>query len=231
MQLLQGNCFDILPTLPYCTLIVADPPYKIQRTKGGGVIGRHTSLNRVQGELKRYDMVGGYDIGAFAQLVKEVQKGNINAYFFCNKAQIPQYLDVYVTRMKCGYSILVWQKTNVLPTYSNKYITDAEYCLHFHKGKGHTFPKTYKDAKTIYTAPINILDKKLYSHPTIKPLGLIEKLIRNSSKEGEIVLDPFMGSGTTGVAAQNLDRDFIGIELNSEYFWTAQNRIFNSKVT
>ena len=97
--------------------------------------------------------------------------------------------------------------------------------LYFRKGKGKCFPQSYEDAKTFYIAPINHKDKKEFGHPTIKPLDITEKIIRNSSKEDQTVLDPFMGSGTTGVACINTNRDFIGYELNEEYFNIAQNRL------
>ena len=74
-------------------------------------------------------------------------------------------------------------------------------------------------------APINHKDKKLYHHPTVKPLDITEKIIRNSSREGDTVLDPFMGSGTTGVACCNLNRRFIGIEINQDFFDVAKERI------
>ena len=99
------------------------------------------------------------------------------------------------------------------------------YLLYFRKGKGKCFPQSYEDAKTFYIAPINHKDKKEFGHPTIKPLDITEKIIRNSSKEGQTVLDPFMGSGTTGVACINTNRNFIGYELNEEYFNIAQNRL------
>ena len=83
------------------------------------------------------------------------------------------------------------------------------------------------DAKTYVIQGINYTDKKLYKHPTIKPLDIIEKLIRNSSNENGIILDPFMGSGTTGVACVKNKRNFIGIEINKEYYNIARNRIEN----
>ena len=67
-----------------------------------------------------------------------------------------------------------------------------------------------------------------YQHPTIKPLKLIETIIKASSNKGDLVLDPFMGSGTTGVACQNLSRDFIGYEISPEYFKIAEKRIKRS---
>ena len=68
-------------------------------------------------------------------------------------------------------------------------------------------------------------EKKLYKHPTVKPQMILKNLIVNSSKENDIVLDPFVGSGSTGVAAKQLNRNFIGMELNKEYFEIAKQRI------
>ena len=90
-----------------------------------------------------------------------------------------------------------------------------------------TFPLRYcalrACAKT--SLGVNKEDKKLYKHPTIKPLDIIKNLIINSSSEGDTVLDCFMGSGTTGVACINTGRNFIGIELDKQYFEIAERRI------
>ena len=87
-----------------------------------------------------------------------------------------------------------------MPLFNNKYMTDKEYCLYFRKG-AYCNPKDYASAKTVFYQPINAKDKKQYGHPTIKPLNIIQTLIENSSTRGQTILDPFMGSGTTGVAA------------------------------
>lgn len=86
-----------------------------------------------------------------------------------------------------------------------------------------------KNLSKSYLSPKNVTDKKLYQHPTIKPLDITEKIIRNSSEEGQMVLDPFMGSGTTGVACSRLNRNFIGIECEEKWFNIAKNRILNGK--
>ena len=156
-----------------------------------------------------------------------IVRGEPNIYLWCNKTQIPEYFKFYVEKHKCKFDIICWHKTNALPTYSNKYLSDTEYLLYFRKGKGKCFPKSYEDAKTYYIAPINHKDKKKYKHPTIKPLDITEKVIKNSSKENDIILDPFMGSGTTGVACKKLNRNFIGIELDEKYFNIAKERIEN----
>lgn len=172
------------------------------------------------------DITKGYDIEKFGKEFIRVMK-EINIYFWCNKIQIPDYIDFYVRQHKCKFDILCWHKTNALPTYSNKYLSDTEYLLYFRKGKGKCFPESYEDAKTFYIAPINHKDKKLYGHPTIKPLDFTESIIRNSSRENQLILDPFMGSGTTGIAALQNNRNFIGIELDENYFKIAQQRINN----
>ena len=84
---------------------------------------------------------------------------------------------------------------------------------------------TWTNAKTIYISTVNVKDKQKYGHPTIKPLELIRKLIRNSSKENDVVLDCFLGSGTTAVACVLENRKYIGYEINKKYYDVAKERI------
>lgn len=220
------DCLKGLKELPDHTvdLIVTDPPYLISATNGGGTVNTVKKLNKSLQDLKTVDITQGYDIERFnAEFVRVMKE--INIYLWCNKVQIPDYFNFYVNRLGCKFDIICWHKTNALPTYSNKYLSDTEYCLYFRKGKGKCFPQSYEDAKTFYIAPINHADKKLFGHPTIKPLDFTEKVIRNSSREGEIILDPFLGSGTTAVAAVNTKRHYIGFELDPGYFDIACSRL------
>lgn len=205
-------------------LIVTDPPYDYEYkfTEGNG-----GSVNDVKGfdkSLKKLNNINpvSYNIGEFCSEAIRVMK-NINIYIWCNKSQIYEYLSIFVGKYKCKYEIIVWNKIDALPTYYNKYLTDCEYCLYFHKGVS-VHPGNYEDAKTVYIGKIN-RESKLYGHPTVKPLELTKKMISNSSKEGDLVLDPFMGSGTSGVACRELGRKFIGIEINNEYFNICKTRI------
>lgn len=95
--------------------------------------------------------------------------------------------------------------------------------MHFRE-RGVPIYGDYHSKKTYYIAGAN-KDKKLYKHPTIKPLHILRNLIVNSSKEGQTILDPFMGSGSTGVACVNTKRNFIGIELDPGYYEIAKKRI------
>lgn len=227
IKLLQGDCLELIKKMPdkSIDLIATDPPYDIPTINGGGSVNNVKKLNKSLQDLKKVDITKGYDIEEFGNEFIRVMK-EINIYCWCNKKQIPEYFNFYVNKHKCKFDIITWSKTNALPTYSNKYLSDTEYLLYFHKGKGKCFPQSYEDAKTYYIAPINHKDKKIYGHPTIKPLDITEKIVRNSSKENQLILDPFMGSGTTGVACLNMNRNFIGIELNENYFNTAKERIY-----
>ena len=84
---------------------------------------------------------------------------------------------------------------------------------------------SYETKRKWYVSETNKADKDKWGHPTIKPLNIIKNIIENSSQKGDIVLDCFMGSGTTGIACKQLGRDFIGCEINPTYFKVAQERI------
>lgn len=110
-----------------------------------------------------------------------------------------------------------------MPLCGGKYLEDCEYCLYFYKGiKLNT---CYDTAKKVYCQPINLEDKKMYNHPTIKPLNIIKNFLINSSRENELVLDPFMGSGTTAVACKELGRNYIGFELNPKFHQISIDRL------
>lgn len=229
ISLFNNDCKEILKTLPdkSVDLVVTDPPYEVSASGGGGICNNVMHLNKSLKSLSDLEIDNGYDFESINNELVRVMK-NINAYFWCNKIQIPKYFDFYVNKLGCKFDILRWEKTNPLPTYSNKYLTDTEFCLYFRKG-GYCQPQSYEDAKTYFVAPINAKDKKLWKHPTIKPIEIIERLVKNSSKENDTILDCFMGSGTTGVACKELNRNFIGIEINKEYFDIAKERIDNTE--
>ena len=219
-----GDCLERMKEIESGSvdLVLIDPPYDIKNTKAGGKSKLAKSMQNMNDQIRDAGIVSGFDERILDELVR-VNK-NINMYIFCNKSQLPMYMNYFVTNLGCSFDLIKWVKTNAMPTYCNKYLSDTEYCFYARK-KGYCNPENYTDASTLYHAPINQKDKKLFLHPTIKPLPLIEKLIRNSSREGEVILDCFLGSGTTGVAAKNLNRSFIGIEMDEGYFNIAKERI------
>ena len=205
-------------------LVLTDPPYDIKNTKTGGNSDLNKTFQKCQDQIKEKGLDKGIDYERILPLLWNIQGKKKNIYIWCNKAQIPMYLDYFVNEKNCSFDIIKWVKTNPVPNYYNKYTTDTEYLLYFRKG-GYCKPENSEDASTLYQSPLNLKDKKKYGHPTIKPIEILERVIRNSSKPGDTIFDGFMGSGSTGVAANNLGRKFIGVELDKEFYELSEKRI------
>lgn len=219
MYFYNEDCMEIMEHLPdsIFDLVVTDPPYEIA-TRGAGIY-KQDDKKYVQ-ELDV--MSNGFSEEVLDQLCRLMKK--INIYIFCSQKQIIPLLTYFVVNRGCNYNIITWHKTNPIPACGNKYLTDTEYILFFRE-KGVRVYGTYETKKTWYATPLNQGDKKKYNHPTIKPVDILQNLIVNSSKEGEVVFDPFMGSGSTGVACKKTNRDFVGIEIDKNYYDIAVERI------
>ena len=220
MEILHlGDCMDIMKTIEdkSIDLVITDPPYKIE-TSGGGL---YTQADK-QYVKELNSMKDGFSEDVLDELCRIMKK--INIYFFCSQKQIIPLLDYFVKKKKCNWNLLTWHKTNPVPACGNKYLTDTEFILFFRE-KGVKVYGNYNTKFTYYVTPLNQKDKKKYGHPTIKPQEILLNLVTNSSQEGDTVCDPFMGSGSTGVACKSLNRDFIGIEVDNNWYQIAQNRI------
>lgn len=218
-KLYQGDCLEVMKNIEdgSVDLVVTDPPYEIATTGAG--IYKQVDKQYVK-ELN--GMKDGFSEEVLDELCRVMKK--INIYFFCSQKQIIPLLDYFVKKKKCNWNILSWHKTNPIPACGNKYLTDTEFILFFRE-KGVKVYGSFDTKRTWYATPLNQSDKKKYGHPTVKPLSILENLVVNSSQEGEVVLDCFMGSGSTGIAALNNRRKFIGIELDPQYFNIAKERI------
>ena len=220
-----GDCLELLKEIPdnSIDLIVTDPPY-ILETDGAGMFGKKAdNYGGQRYVMKNIDfMKNGISENVLDELIRVMKK--INIYIWCSQKQLPIFYKYFVEKKKCNWNLLCWHKTNPTPTCGNKYLTDTEFCLFFRE-KGVKVYGEYATKRTFYVSTKNLEDKKLYNHPTIKPLEIIQNIIINSSNEGDIVLDPFLGSGTTVVASKMLNRKYIGFEINKDYFEIAQKRI------
>lgn len=205
-------------------LIVTDPPYQINQLEGGGMLDEKRIANLMY-ELGDNSL----DIGIRDEILNEFLRicKTPNIYIWCNKIPIPHLLDFFVNKHGLLFDIISWHKTNAMPLCGSKYLTDTEYCLYFRQNV--RLNTTYATAMTHYELPINIRDKERFQHATIKPMKIIENLIINSSKEGDLVFDPFMGSGTTAVAAKNLGRHYLGFEINPKWAKIAKDRLNNQQ--
>lgn len=220
--LYNDDCNKVLCTLPdnSIDLVIIDPPYEITTGGSGGCFGYENKPHLAE-VCRNKDFNSGISNDVLDELTRILKK--INIYIWCNKEQLQQYIN-YFKNKNCFVDLLVWCKTNPVPTCNNKYLSDIEYLI-FAREKGVKIYGSYNTKHKFYVTPVNKDDKKKYKHPTIKPLNIIENLIINSSKESDVVLDCFMGTGTTGVACKKLNRLFVGIEINKEYFNTAIKRI------
>lgn len=222
IELHNGDCMEYMKNIPdkSIDLVITDPPYDL-KTSGAGMYKQ---------ERRRYvksleQMSNGFSPDVLDELCRVMKK--INIYLFCSQKQIVPLLDYFVKQRKCNYNIISWHKTNPVPACSNKYLTDTEFILFFRETGVRVYGE-YATKRTWYATPLNKADKDKYNHPTVKPLEILENLVVNSSNDGDIVLDPFMGSGSTGEACVRHNRGFIGIEIVKEYFDTATRRVFSS---
>lgn len=130
----------------------------------------------------------------------------------------------FIEQKKCRFELFTWHKTNPIPTCNGKYLSDTEYCLLF-RGENTRIGGTMETKNKYYISEINKKDKDLYLHPTCKPLEFVKNHVLNSTKEGDIVLDVFCGSATSLVAAKQLNRHYLGFEINPEYYKIAVDRL------
>ena len=206
LKLLDDNSID---------LVVMDPPYLLNLNKTKNT----KSCNRYANDLLK--LKDGFDLKVLDILIQKMKK--INIYIYCSKRQVKDILN-YFSDKNCNHEILTWHKQNPSPLTNNNYLPDTEYILFFRE-KGVRLYGNYHTKRKYYISGTNQVDKKKYKHPTIKPLQLIEYHIENSSKEGDVVLDCFCGSGTTLVGAINKNRKFIGFEIDKEYYEIAKKRV------
>ena len=214
MRRMPDGCID---------LCIADPPYSFKATTGGGAFGSKSedgSKGRAY-HAELFPMSQGFTVEVLEELCRLCRIPNM--YIFCSKDQLPELLD-YAVKRKLNFDVLCWHKPNPVPTCSNKYLSDTEYIV-FMRGKGARVYGTYDTKRKYWVQQVNTADKKHYGHPTVKPLNIIRQLIINSSQEGGVVLDPFMGSGTTAVAAMLEGRHYVGFEIDKTYYETSLCRV------
>ena len=222
-RLINGDAIEFMKTLENesVDLIVTDPPYKVtSRGNAGSSGGMMQTKLSMQGKIFKHNDIKPIEyIPEFYRLLKD----GSHCYIMTNHINLQEMLN---TATECGFHFiksLIWNKGNKI--MGQFYMSQFEYILFFRKGKG-------KKINKCGTADIlNVPNKKTKGkdgkniHDTEKPVELMKILIKNSSQEGELVLDPFIGVGAVGIACKELNRDYIGIELDENYYNIACNRI------
>ncbi len=233
IELINNDCIEELKKIKNesIDLVVLDPPYKIisggssikkRPDDVGGIFNKMHNVNSQTKNAARTGKLFKHNDIKFKNWLPDVfrvLKDGTHCYIMVNDRNMQEMLN---EAEKVGFkiqNILVWSKGTHTP--NKYYLKNNEFIIMFRKGKAKNINNM--GTKTIIEIPNIKRGEKL--HPTEKPVELLELLISNSSNENELVLDCFMGAGSAAVACKNLNRRFVGMELDEEYFKIAKERI------
>jgi len=211
-----GDTFEVIEKIrgESIDMIFADPPYFLSNDGFSNSGGKVVSVNK----------------GDWDKISSLEEKHNFNREWIRKAKRVLQE----------GFKILnniTWQKTNPAPNLSCRYFTHSTETIlwarkadknarHYYNYELMKNINNGKQMKDVWTGPLTkISEKWAGKHPTQKPEYLLERIILASTEKGDYVLDPFVGSGTTGAVAKRLGRKFVGIDFKEEYLEIAKNRI------
>ena len=212
IKLLQGDCMELMNNIPNesIDLVLTDIPYNEVNRKDNGL----RKLDKENADVLTFDLIN------FLNQLYDKTKSTI--IIFCGKEQVSIIHSYFNDKQKKGKGTvrqLIWEKSNPSPMNGQHiYLSGVENAIWFKK-RGGTFNAHCKN--TVFKYPIG--RSKL--HPTEKNHLLLQELILDNSNENDLILDPCMGSGSTGVVALQNNRNFLGIELNQNYFDIAKSRL------
>ncbi len=222
IQVYNTDAIEWLKTLDNDSvdLIVSDPPYRVTQHGHSGLggifktkVGEDKKLN---GKLFEHNEV---DVNDYAGELYRVLKPDSHCYIMTNDRNLQNFMNVFTNIGFNFCKLIIWDKQNKIT--NQYYMNQVEYILFMYKGRN----KQINNCGTSNLISVNNVKNKTHNHPTEKPVELMEILIKNSTNEGDLVLDPFVGVGATPVACQNLKRNFIGCELDKVYYDTTMERL------
>jgi len=237
-NLFKANCLDVLDSIPAdsINMIFADPPYFLSNGGMSCHAGKRVSVNK-----------GDWDK---SKGIEETHKFNIEWLKKCQNVLTKDgtiwvsgtshvIYSIGFAMQQLGFKILndiAWYKVNPPPNLSCRYFTHATETILWaakNKSSKHYFDYSLmrkmnnnKQMQSLWKITAPKSEEKIYGkHPTQKPVALLERIMWASTKKHDIVLDPFTGSSTTGVAAYRLERNFIGIDNNEQYLELSKKRL------
>jgi DNA modification methylase len=220
VELHLGDCLEVMKSMPDKSVdaVITDPPYGTNDGKGKNIKrgGNDTNFSVLEWDMS-------LPLGYITELERVIKDDTWGAIFTDNAA----VTTVWQELENCGLSprnTFYWVKTNKAPTPRANFKSCVETCVIFTKGRTTIKWSGGGNQPNYIEMPI-VGGKDAGLHPTQKPVKLIQHLINLFTYEGDTVLDPFMGSGTTGVACVQTGRNFIGIEIDPNYFAIAERRI------
>ena len=238
IELLHGDCLELMKDIPdgSVDMILADLPYGTTQNKWDEVIPFEPLWEQYERAIKDNGAIVLFAQTPFDKVLGASNLKLLRYEWIWEKTTATGHLNANRMPMKAHENILVFYKK--LPTYNPQKTTGHERKVSSAKHKRHSKKSdvygdhdlTSYDSTERYPRSVQMFatDKqKSNLHPTQKPVALFEYLIKTYTNKGETVLDNVMGSGTTGVACKNLNRNFIGMELDEMYFNKAKERIEN----
>lgn len=243
-SILSGDCIDVMNALPEASvdLIFADPPYNLQ-LKGDLHRPNNSLVDAVDNDWDQFDSFKAYDefTRAWLAAAKRLLKPGGAIWV------IGSYHNIFRVGAELqtqGYWILndvIWRKSNPMPNFRGKRFTNAhETMIWASKDEGSKYTFNYEALKELnegiqmrsdWVLPICNGGERLKNdqgdkaHPTQKPESLLHRVLVGSTNPGDVVLDPFFGTGTTGAVAKALGREYIGIEREAAYREVAEKRL------
>ncbi|PZT47708.1 hypothetical protein B6S12_07555 [Helicobacter valdiviensis] len=199
-------------------LVLTDPPYIMCDGGMGGICGKRRNYNKLYSNSLKSHLREGFNF----KILDEIRRVNnpLNAYFFCNAKLLAKLLEYF---KEDKFDVLIYHKKNPIPSFNKKYLSDLEYIV-FVCNDRNLLHNSYSSSSKLFSINIPI---KETSHVAEKPLSILKTLIENSTKKNDVVLDCFLGSGSSAKAAIELGRKFIGCELKEEYYNISLNRVKN----
>lgn len=217
------DCLEVLKNIPNesIDLIATDPPYPTTSRGSAGNSGGmlQKDINK-KGKVFTYNNINCKE---YAPEFYRILKDGSHCYVMTNHINLIDMLNTFTNVGFHFIKSLIWDKGNKI--MGQYYMSQFEYILFFRKGRG-------KRINNCGTSDIlSVPNKKTKDengkniHDTEKPIRLMEILVNNSSQENELILDPFLGVGSTGIASIKNNRNFLGIEIDENYFNIAKSRL------
>lgn len=228
MQLYNGDCLEIMKDIPdnSIDLICSDVPYPTTaRGNAGNSGGMMQKTINLKGKVFDNNSIKPSE---YLPQIFRILKDGSHCYIMTNHVNLIEILNEAI---KCGFNFiksLIWVKDNKI--MGQFYMSQFEYILFFRKGEGRKI-NNCGTSDVLYFPNKKLKDENGENlHDTEKPVELMKVLVENSSKKNDLVMDPFMGIGSTGIACKELNRNFIGCEIDKKYFDIAESRINGTEI-
>ena len=220
-KIIQGDCLEEMKKIPdkSIDMILADPPYNISKKNNFATMERY---NKYKGmDFGEWDKQ--FDNLSWLNFLPRILKEGSNLVIFNSWQNLKEISDYLKTLDIIAKRILVLKKTNLMPVNRDRlFVNSFEFAIYATYGKKWTFNRRFDNYETGF---FECRNNGVTKHPTEKQVSVFSDLITILSNEGDMILDPFAGSGTTGVACEKLKRNYILIEMNLEYVEIAKARI------